>query len=109
MTDWMPNPQQIQRHGITSGIVAALTRDIDRGRLRSGTRLPTHRELAAQLGVAVGSVTRAYAQAKADGLVTGTAGSGMFVAGPAEGRSQSEGPPLNLAQNFVSRDPRDIF
>src|SRR5689334_5949595 len=109
MTTWTPNAQQIQRHGITSGILAALTRDIDSGRLRPGSRLPTHRELAARLGVAIGSVTRAYARAKADGLVAGTTGSGMFVAGREEGASERENATVNLAQNFVSRDPRDVF
>ena len=38
---------------------------------------PTHRDLARELGVTVGTVSRAYAQAKRRGLVTGEVGRGL--------------------------------
>ncbi|MHC4945781.1 MAG: GntR family transcriptional regulator, partial [Planctomycetota bacterium] len=41
-------------------IVKALEEDIYEGHLAPQTRLPTHRELADELGVAIGTVTRAY-------------------------------------------------
>jgi DNA-binding transcriptional MocR family regulator len=46
----------------------SLSNDIERGVLREGTRLPTHRDMADILGVAVGTVTRAYTEAERRGL-----------------------------------------
>jgi DNA-binding transcriptional regulator YhcF (GntR family) len=65
-------------------IVKAIKRDIRAGKLPPGHRLPPHRELADELGVAVGTVTRAYAEAERQGLVRGEVGRGTFVAGPEE-------------------------
>ena len=62
-------------------IVDALQHDIERRRLVLGDRLPTHRELAAALGVSIGTVTKAYAEATARGLVLGHTGRGTFVGG----------------------------
>jgi DNA-binding transcriptional MocR family regulator len=63
-------------------IADALSDDARSGRLRTGTRLPTHRELADKLGVTVGTVTRGYAEAARRGLLTGEVGRGTFVRGP---------------------------
>lgn len=43
---------------------------ITSGTLAPGTRLPTVRDLAADLGIAVGTVTRAYRELEGLGLVT---------------------------------------
>ncbi len=67
-------------------ISRALEADIRSGRLPEGARLPTHRDLAGALGVNVGTVSRAYAEARRRGLVAGEVGRGTFVrrsAGPA--------------------------
>lgn len=50
------------------------------GRLPAGTRLPSSRALAAQLGVRRNAVIQAYEQLGSDGLVEGRLGSGTFVA-----------------------------
>ena len=55
----------------------AIDRDVRSGQLPVGTRLPTHRDLADELGVAVGTVTRAYAEAERRGLVRGTNSAGL--------------------------------
>ncbi len=60
-------------------IADALASDVDAGRLPAGTRLPPHRTLAAALGVTVGTVTRAYAEAERRGLLEATVGRGSFV------------------------------
>jgi DNA-binding transcriptional MocR family regulator len=60
-------------------IADALARDVARGRLAPGMRLPTHRALADQLGVTVGTVTRAYAEAARRGLLSGEVGRGSFI------------------------------
>jgi DNA-binding transcriptional MocR family regulator len=62
-------------------IAEALAEDAASGRLRPGTRLPTHRELAERLGMTVGTVTRAYAEAARRGLVSGEVGRGSFLRG----------------------------
>src|SRR4051812_8873008 len=78
MTMWVPDlagrsgPRYI-------AIAEQLGRDLDTGRLKPGDRLPTHRELAWKLGVTVGTVTRAYAEAERRGLIAGEVGRGTFV------------------------------
>src|SRR5713101_8810123 len=76
-------------------IAEALAGDIKQGRLKPGDRLPTHRDLAYRLGVTVGTVTRAYAEAARRGLVGGEVGRGTFVraaARPGGGGAPAEGP-----------------
>ncbi|ALE07061.1 GntR family transcriptional regulator [Arthrobacter sp. ERGS1:01] len=51
------------------------------GQLRAGTRLPTVRSLAADLGVAAGTVARAYKELEAAGTVTTNRRQGTVVAG----------------------------
>jgi DNA-binding transcriptional regulator YhcF (GntR family) len=67
--------------------VAAL---VHAGALAEGDRLPTVRALAADLGVAAGTVARAYTELEADGLVEGRRRFGTVVTGtagdPAGGR-----------------------
>jgi DNA-binding transcriptional regulator YhcF (GntR family) len=51
------------------------------GRLPAGTRLPTVRALAADLGLAVNTVARAYKELEADGLVATEGRRGTRVTG----------------------------
>ncbi|MDJ0683544.1 MAG: PLP-dependent aminotransferase family protein [Alphaproteobacteria bacterium] len=55
---------------------------VDRGGLKPGDRLPTHRALSWRLGCTVGTVTRAYAEAQRRGLIDAAVGRGSFVADP---------------------------
>jgi len=61
----------------------AIEKDVRSGLLRPGVRLPTHREMADNLGINVSTVTRAYREAESHGLVAGTVGRGTFVASDA--------------------------
>lgn len=63
-------------------IAEALEEGIRQGLLPSGAPLPTQRSLARDLGVTVGTVTRAYAEAAQRGLLVGVTGRGTFVATP---------------------------
>ncbi|MGY1823356.1 GntR family transcriptional regulator [Geodermatophilus sp. SYSU D00079] len=54
---------------------------VDAGLLAEGARLPTMRALAADLGVAVGTVGRAYAELEAAGLVASRRRTGTVVTG----------------------------
>lgn len=74
-------------------VVDALASDIRTGRLRPATRLPTHRELAAKHGLALGTASRVYAELEAIGLVVGETGRGTFVRDP----SCPHGPGADLA------------
>ena len=78
MTMWKP---ELTDDGtpVYIAIADAIDRDIQRGALTNGSRLPTHRELASHLGVTVGTVTRGYAEAGRRGLTTGEVGRGTFV------------------------------
>lgn len=53
------------------------------GRLAAGTRLPSSRELAADLGVSRGLVTAAYEQLTAEGYLASARGAGTWVGGAA--------------------------
>ncbi len=77
MTIWLP--ELAEQRPIYKAIVSAMTEDISAGRLGPGERLPPQRELAYQLGVTVGTVTRAYTEAERLGLVVGEVGRGTFV------------------------------
>lgn len=60
-------------------LVDQLAADIRCGTLAPGTRLPTHRELAAQHGIALVTASRVYAELHSMGLVSGETGRGTFV------------------------------
>lgn len=70
------------------------------GDLPSGTRLPTVRALAAQLGLAPGTVARSYRELEADGVVVTEGRRGTFVASPDAVRSPEAGA---AAQAFATR------
>lgn len=52
---------------------------IERGDLPAGSRLPPQRDLARELGVTVGTISRAYAVMKKRELISGEVGRGTFV------------------------------
>ncbi|MDT9002290.1 PLP-dependent aminotransferase family protein [Paucibacter sp. APW11] len=56
-----------------------LADEIRSGRLSPGSRLPTHRALAAREGLALVTASRVYAELAAMGLVSGETGRGTFV------------------------------
>ncbi len=83
MTNWTPSLDESSGPRYLA-IADTLARDIAAGRLKAGDRLPTHRDLAWHLGVTVGTVSRAYAEAERRGLTTGEVGRGTFVNVPAQ-------------------------
>ncbi|MFH9265611.1 PLP-dependent aminotransferase family protein [Streptomyces sp. NPDC017546] len=66
--------------GLRAGLMAALREAVRTGRLTPGTRLPSSRVLAADLGVARNTVADAYAELVAEGWLTARQGSGTRVA-----------------------------
>lgn len=60
-------------------LVDRFAAQIAAGELAPGTRLPTHRQLAAAEGLALVTASRVYAELEAMGLVSGETGRGTFV------------------------------
>ncbi|MFB7594090.1 PLP-dependent aminotransferase family protein [Streptomyces sp. NPDC056160] len=66
--------------GVRRGLTDALREAVRTGRLAPGTRLPSSRSLAADLGLARNTVADAYADLVAEGWLTARQGSGTHVA-----------------------------
>lgn len=102
MTNWTPELRPDSPRYIA--IADALADDMGAGRLAPGVKLPTHRDLAWRLGVTVGTVTRAYAEAERRGLVIGEVGRGTFV------RAQTpDRPPSADRRDGSPRDDRQFL
>src|ERR1700757_2085899 len=69
-------------HGnrVRAGLETALREAVQTGRLAPGTRLPSSRSLAADLGIARNTVAEAYGQLVAEGWLNALQGSGTRVA-----------------------------
>ncbi|MEU0422767.1 PLP-dependent aminotransferase family protein [Streptomyces canus] len=65
--------------GVRRGLTDALREAVRTGRLAPGTRLPSSRALAADLGIARNTVADAYADLVAEGWLTARQGSGTRV------------------------------
>lgn len=71
-----------------AGIAGAIARLITSGELRPGDRLPTVRELSAQLGVSPATVSHGWQALSQAGLVVSRGRSGTFVAAPRDSDPQ---------------------
>jgi len=61
-------------------LVAAVKRAVATGRLRAGDKLPSVRELAAELTINPNTIAKAYQALEAEGVTVSRHGSGTFVA-----------------------------
>jgi DNA-binding transcriptional regulator YhcF (GntR family) len=61
-------------------IVAQVRREVERGTLAAGTRLPTVRALAERTGLVPNTVAKAYRELEAAGVLEGRGRAGTFVA-----------------------------
>lgn len=78
MTIWSPRLPESDAP-IYGRIADALERDVHSGMLIPGSQLPTHRDLARELGITPVTVTRAYSEAARRGLVESSTGRGTYV------------------------------
>ncbi|MFT9795864.1 GntR family transcriptional regulator, partial [Mycobacteroides abscessus] len=69
---------RIRRH---AAVADGIAEQIRTGALPAGTRLPTHRALAARHGIAVATASRVYRDLTASGLVVGGARRGPLGGG----------------------------
>ena len=87
-------------------IRAQIAAYVDGGLLAEGARLPTMRALAADLGVAVGTVARAYGELEAAGVVASRRRTGTVVTGgraaPAPGEQR-----VRAAAEHLAREARE--
>jgi Bacterial regulatory proteins, gntR family len=78
-----PHPaRSCQKTPLAAQIYSAIREGIENGRLTSGARLPSWRDLAAQLCVSRGTVRVAYERLIAEQLAIGLGPAGTRVAGP---------------------------
>lgn len=89
-------------HARYKQLVDELAAAIRAGRLLPGSRLPTHRRLAAQHGLALATASRVYAELAAMGLVSGETGRGTFV------RETALPPDLGVDQHAAAHDMVDL-
>jgi DNA-binding transcriptional MocR family regulator len=83
MTIWMPELRG--RAGPKyQAIVDAIVDAVNSGDLSPGTKLPPQRNLAYDLGVTLGTVTRAYQELERSGLARGEVGRGTFITVPTD-------------------------
>ncbi|GAA3815491.1 PLP-dependent aminotransferase family protein [Streptomyces coacervatus] len=78
--------------GVRQGLTDALREAVRTGRLAPGTRLPSSRTFAADLGIARNTVAEAYADLVAEGWLTARQGSGTRVADRAVSRPATPAP-----------------
>ncbi|MFI1725742.1 PLP-dependent aminotransferase family protein [Streptomyces sp. NPDC020489] len=84
--------------GLRRGLTDALREAVRTGRLAPGTRLPSSRSLATDLGIARNTVGDAYADLVAEGWLTARQGSGTRVADRAVAPPSGTGPGRRTAQ-----------
>ncbi len=83
---WKPSIQKSDEPMFIN-IVRIMSSDISRGVLPHDSRLPTQRELADSLHVALGTITRAYKEAERRGLIRSEGRRGTFVGKARKGKS----------------------
>ncbi|MFF1700632.1 PLP-dependent aminotransferase family protein [Streptomyces sp. NPDC058252] len=89
---------------VRKGLTDALREAVRGGRLAPGTRLPSSRSLAADLGIARNTVADAYADLVAEGWLTARQGSGTRVAERTVVRPSPEAAPRRREQGRPTYD-----
>lgn len=107
LESWQPELDTDGGQPLYQRLVEALARDIGSGALAPGARLPPQRDVAHRLGLSLGTVTKAYAEAERRGLLTGQVGRGSFVSGPGRPAllAAGEAGPIDLAANLPPPGP----
>lgn len=100
MTIWTPALERTDRP-LYLAIADAIARAVQDGRLVPGERLPTQRELAERLGIALTTVTRGYGEAERRGLVRGEVGRGTYVSAAASEPGADPEGPVDLRPNTL--------
>lgn len=96
---------------VPEAVAQQIRQQILRGELRAGDRLPGNRELAAMLGVSMGSIREAISMLSAEGLIEARAGRGTFVAHSGRGASTPTGQATLYERKYVEEliEAREIL
>lgn len=86
-----------QVHGQLRGLITT-------GALAAGERLPSVRQLASDLGIAAGTVAKAYRQLEDEGLIISRVGAGTRVSRSASTVSQSVADAARALASAAQRD-----
>jgi DNA-binding transcriptional MocR family regulator len=106
---WQPTLRQGAK-ALHDQLIDALSRDITSGTLPPGSQLPPQRDLAYKLKIGVGTVTKAYAEARRRGLLTATVGRGSFVSGATTTVDADRDAPIDFSRNIsqVTASPAQL-
>ncbi len=100
-SNWQPRISE--GHGrLHERLASAFADDIIEQVICTGSKLPAHRELAYQLKVGVGTVTKAYALLERQGLVRSDRGRAMFAVGVSASSQQVVDLSINVPPKIVS-------
>ncbi|MFN7942820.1 MAG: PLP-dependent aminotransferase family protein [Thermoanaerobaculia bacterium] len=106
MTIWKPKLPAGTQGPLYRSLATSIGRAVERGELAPGDRLPTQRETARELAIALTTVTRGYAEAESRGWIRSEVGRGTFVLGRMETASAGDSEPVHdLRANFLAPAP----
>ena len=94
-----------RRQPIYREIADAIGKEVQAGRARPGTRLPTQRALARPLGVTLTTVTRAYEEAQRRGLIAGEVGRGTYI----QAQRVQDGPGLHEESDAINLSTNSLL
>jgi DNA-binding transcriptional MocR family regulator len=96
VTHWLPDLSDTQGP-LYIRIADKAEDDIKSGALAAGTKLPPQRDLAYDLKVTIGTISRAYALLRERGLVAGEVGRGTYIqSGLSSGQVEAHRDPVTL-------------
>jgi DNA-binding transcriptional MocR family regulator len=105
MTSWAPALSTAGEGPLYRRLAESIGRAVEEGELASGERLPTQRELAGRLGIALTTVTRGYGEAERRGWISSEVGRGTFVRGAAGAERQGARALADLRPNTLQPAP----
>jgi GntR family transcriptional regulator/MocR family aminotransferase len=101
---WAPLLDRAAPVPLSRQLAAALREAVSEGRFGAGARLPSTRELAAELGIARSTVVAVFEQLAAEGYLAARQGSGYYVppplatAHPPETARTADAPPRHISR-----------
>ncbi|HMS21282.1 PLP-dependent aminotransferase family protein [uncultured Sphingorhabdus sp.] len=102
--NWIPTLNR-DKAPLYLALADAMQRDIDCGALKPGDRLPPHRELAFQLKLGVGTITKAYEEAERRNLIEAHVGRGSYVTDRSRRSANLQDSEIDLSINVPPAAP----
>jgi DNA-binding transcriptional MocR family regulator len=96
---WAPTTLGAAKGARYLAVVDALEADITAGRMQPGGRLLPQRDMATSLGLSVGTIAKAFAEATRRGLISAEVGRGTFVIDRSHTTQDAWAGPIDLTLN----------